>query len=746
MEEKEVLEPVVVNTTTSNKNKFHTFKELKEICYTYIFNENDRNNIEKAFAYAVKKHDGQFRRSGEAYIHHPLEVAYILASIFAGPSTIIAGLLHDVVEDTDTPISEIVELFGTDVGYLVDSLTKIQRLKLSKKVDVDFEAEDHRKIFLGMAKDIRVIIIKLADRLHNLRTLDFLKPERQIAIAKETIEVFAPIAHRLGMFKIKSELEDLSLKYLEPEIYHNIVDLLDQRTKNRTKSLDNLKKRIANILYNAKIPFEMEARIKSIHSIYKKIYKKMHNFEDIYDLLAIRIITDTELQCYEILGLIHATYKPIPGRFKDYVAVPKPNMYQSLHTTIMAGDGNVYEVQIRTKEMDEIAETGVAAHWRYKENSNYNPRQEQKEIEEKLHWFREFLEISNQKNLSSNAKEYMDTLSKNIFESSVFVFTPKGKVIDLPAGSTPIDFAYKIHTKVGDSTVGALVNGQLVSLNTVLKTADIVEIRTSQNSPGPNEGWLKFAKTSTAQSNIKKFLMKKNADILREEKIAKGRAALIEGFRDTDLTEQQIIDLISTEKLLKNYYVSTIDELFIQISNHNPTPAGIMEFLKIKENKTKFKFISKTKQTVSKVPVIVDGNADLHVTLANCCSPVPGDDIVGYITKGQGISVHRRNCPNVSRKTERLIHVDWNPNIGFSNYPVDIEVSASDRSDLLLDIMNNLSLHKVSVSQLNAKTHPSTLTASITMTIYVSDSKSLNDIFNVLLNIKGVFKIERVIH
>ena len=745
MEEKEVqikdLPEVKVDIS-----QFHTFKELKELYYTYIFNETDRGNIEKAFSYAAKKHEGQFRKSGEAYIHHPLEVAYILASIYAGPSTIIAGLLHDVIEDTNTPITEVVELFGTDVAYLVDSLTKIQRLKLSKKMDVDFEAEDHRKIFLGMAKDIRVIIIKLADRLHNLRTLDFLKPERQIAIAKETIEVFAPIAHRLGMFKIKSELEDLSLKYIEPEIYNNIVSLLDKKTKNRIKSLDNLKVRIANILLKANIPFEMEARIKSIYSIYKKIYKKMHNFEDIYDLLAVRIITDTEIQCYEILGLIHATYKPIPGRFKDYVAVPKQNMYQSLHTTIMAGDGNIYEVQIRTKEMDEIAETGVAAHWRYKEGANYNPRQEQKEIEEKLHWFREFLEISNQKNLSSNAKEYMDTLSKDIFESSVFVFTPKGKVIDLPMGSTPVDFAYKIHTKVGDTTIGALVNGQLVSLNTVLKTADIVEIRTSQNSPGPNEGWLKFVKTSTAQNNIKKFLMKKNADILREEKIEKGKAALIEGFKNTGLTENQIIDLISTEKLLKNYHVSTIEDLFIQISNHNPTPAGIIDFLKIKENKAKFNFVNKSKTVNTKAPILVDNNADLHVSLANCCSPIPGDDIVGYITKGQGISVHRRNCPNVIRKTERLIDVQWNENLGISSYPVDIEITASDRGELIVDIMNNLSTHKISVSQLNAKVHNSTLTVTVTLTIYVPDSKTLKDVFNVLTNIKGVFKIERVIH
>lgn len=740
--------PLVEKSKNTIKSgvKLHSFEELKDKYFTYIFNENDRKSIENAFIYARNKHTNQFRKSGEPYIQHPLEVAYILAELTLGPATIIAGLLHDVVEDTNTPIEEIKMLFGDDVAFLVNSLTKIQRLKLSKRTDEEFEAEDHRKIFLGMAKDVRVIIVKLADRLHNLRTLDFLSETRQKAIAKETIEVFAPIAHRLGMFKIKSELEDLSLKYLEPTIYYNILNLLDTRTKNRNQSLNNLKKKVANILLKANIKFEMESRIKSIYSIYKKIYKKMHNFEDIYDLLAIRIITETELNCYEILGLIHATYKPLPGRFKDYIAVPKSNMYQSLHTTIMAGDGNVYEIQIRTQEMDDIAETGVAAHWRYKEGANYNPKQEQKEIEEKLHWFREFLEISKDKNNSKNAKDYMESLSKDIFESSVFVFTPKGKVIDLPAGSTPIDFAYKIHTKVGDSAIGALVNGQLVSINTVLKTSDIVEIRTSQNAPGPNEGWLKFVKTSTAISCIKKFLTKKNASILKEEKVARGRAIIIEGFRDTELTEQQIFDLLSTNNVLNNYHCKDLDELLVQVSNHNPTPGNIIDFLKIKENKTRFKFVNREKKFNSKIPILVDNNADLHVTLANCCSPIPGDDVVGYITKGQGISVHRKNCPNIASKQERTIAVEWNEDLGINYYPVDVAVTASDRNELLIDIMNILGAHKISISKLKATSHPQTLTATVRMTIHVQDSKTLKDIFNVLTNIKGVYKIERVIH
>lgn len=725
--------------------KLHTFQDLKECYFEYIINPEDRKKIEEAYLYARKKHEGQFRKSGEPYIYHPIEVAYIIATLHGGPSTIIAGLLHDVVEDTNTSIDEIKEIFGSDVALLVDSLTKIQRLKLSKKQDTDFDAEDHKKIFLGMAKDIRVIIIKLADRLHNMRTLDSLKPERQLAIAKDTLDVYAPIAHRLGMYKLKSELEDLSLKYLEPDIYNNISNLLDQRTKNRQKSLDNLKKKIADILYQEKLPFEIEARIKSIYSIYKKIYVKMHNFDDIYDILALRIITKTEINCYEILGIIHATYKPIPGRFKDYIAVPKPNMYQSLHTTIIAGDGNVFEVQIRTKEMDEIAETGIAAHWRYKEGANYNPKQEQKEIEEKLHWFREFLQIS-KGNDRSDAKQYMENLSKDIFDANVYVFTPKGKVIDLPNGSTPIDFAYKIHTKVGDSAVGAIVNGQLVPLSTVLKTADIVEIKTSSNSPGPSEGWLKFAKTSTALNRIKKFITKKNNVYLEEDKIAKGKQSCLEAMSQIGIDENEALSLISTNKVLNNYNCSTINQLFIGISNHNPAAGAIIDFLNLKPRKSNLRFVKKEKKKVSNLPVDVGGIKDLAINLANCCCPIPGDDIIGYITRGKGVTVHRKNCPNIVHLKERTIDVKWNDNLEFATYPVDIIINANDRKNLLVDLMNLFVSNKVSVSQLNAKSFPETMLASFTATIFVSDAKTLQDIFNSILNVKGVYEVKRQIH
>ena len=462
----------------------HSFEELKELFFAYIKNEKDRDLVQRAYDLAKDKHGPQFRQSGEPYIQHPIEVAYICAQLQAGPATLASALLHDVVEDTDVTIEDIRASFGPEVAKIVDSLTKIQRMKLSHMTAEDFEAEDHRKIFLGMAQDVRVIIVKLADRLHNMRTLDSLSPERQHALAKETVEVFTPIAHRLGIYTVQSELEDLSLKYLEPEKYAYITNLVNERFTRKKQSLESLKKRLADILFEQGIPFRMESRVKSIYSIYRKMYKKDKNFDDIFDILAIRVITKTTLNCYEILGIVHSTYKPIPGRFKDYIAMPKPNMYQSLHTSILAGDGNAFEIQIRTEEMDQIAETGVAAHWRYKEGS-YNQQAEQKDIENNLAWFRDFVSLSDE-NSSVSAHEYLSNLTSDIFGANVYVFTPMGRVIDLPAGATTLDFAYKIHTKVGDSATGAVVNGIGVPLNTVLKTGDNCEIRTTKNTP-PND-------------------------------------------------------------------------------------------------------------------------------------------------------------------------------------------------------------------------------------------------------------------
>ncbi|MFA7378443.1 MAG: bifunctional (p)ppGpp synthetase/guanosine-3',5'-bis(diphosphate) 3'-pyrophosphohydrolase [Bacilli bacterium] len=723
----------------------HSYSELEEAFFPYISDPKSRQMIKEAYEMAKKYHEGQMRKSGEDYIHHLLEVGYILAKLQAGPATITAGFLHDVVEDTDATFEEVQSKFGEDVSKIVESLTKIQRMKLSHRDYEDFEAEDHRKIFLGMAKDVRVIIIKLADRLHNMRTLSSLPNNRQIALSRETLEVFVPIAHRLGINTIKSELEDLSLKYLEPDKYELISNLLDKKTKNRTKSLDSLKKRIADILFEGKIPFQMESRVKTIYSIYKKIYKKGYNFDDIFDVLAIRVITETELNCYEILGIIHATFKPIPGRFKDYIAVPKPNMYQSLHTSIVSGDGNIFEIQIRTKRMDEIAETGIAAHWRYKEGSNYNAKEEQRQIEEKLHWFRDFVNISNEQD--GDAKEYMDTLSKDIFEANVYVFTPKGKVIDLPIGSTPIDFAYRVHTKVGDSAVGALVNGSLVSLGTVLKTGDVVEIRTSNASPGPNEGWLKIVRTSQARSHIKKFLLKKNAELLKDERIAKGKQSAIDAFKDRGVEEQEMMTLLSAQSVLNNYHVKDIDELFVALYSKNPTPSAVIDFLNIKRKPTIFKLDKGPLQKDDDhIPVFVSGAGKIAITLGSCCTPIPGDDIVGYITKGKGVTVHRVTCPNIANEKARLIDVFWREAEHLETYPVDIKIESADRTNLLIDIMSTFSANKVSVSTITAKLHPQTMNTTVSATIFVSDAKRLTDIFNIILNISSVYEVTRVIH
>ena len=723
----------------------HTFEQRQEVYQNYITNPNDRKQIVDAYNFIIKKHDGQLRKSGEPYYHHLIEVSYILANLQAGPATIIAGLLHDVVEDTDVTVEDIEKQWGSDVAKLVDSLTKIQRLKLSKIESEDFEAEDHRKIFIGMAKDIRVIIIKLADRLHNMRTLASLKPERQIALSKETKEVFVPIAHRLGLDAIKCELADLCLKYLEPEKYNEIVELLSKKEKTLKKSLAVFQKKLADILFEHNIPFEISSRVKSISSIYDKMYIKGHTFDEIYDILALRIITDTELQCYEILGLIHQSYTPVPMRFKDYIAMPKPNMYQSLHTTVISGDGNFYEIQIRTKFMDEVAEAGVAAHWAYKERKGYDPKEEQKEIENKLHWFRDFVSMSSEEH--ENASEYMESLTHDIFEANVYVFTPNGKVIELVQGSTPIDFAYRIHTKVGDSAIGALVNGSMVPLNTVLKTGDMVEIKTSKSSPGPSEGWLEFVKTNLAKSQIKKFITKKNAELLRGDKIAKGKQSCLDAFKDRGIDETEMMELIDSDKVLKQFEFESVDDLFIGVTNRKPTTTAIIDFLGIKKPLVLPSGKAKDRTGGDSCPVYCKGADRIAIQLANCCTPIPGDMIKGYITRGKGITVHRHNCPNIANETERTIDVYWKKDLQYATYPVDISLEANDRPNLLVDIMNTMSSAKVTVSSIHAQlqSHNRTIT-NVNITIYVSDLKRLNDIFNILMNIKGVYEVKRVIH
>ena len=731
-------------------NLHHTFEDVRNVFIHYIKNEDDRNNIKKAYDFVVEKHKTQFRKSGEPYVQHLIETAYTVAKLQGGPSTIIAGFLHDVVEDTDVTIEEVEALFGSDVSHLVEAVTKIQRMQLNRIDEEEFEAEGHRKIFIAMAKDIRVIIVKLADRLHNMRTLEWLKPNRQIAISRETLEVYAPVAHRLGLNKIKSELEDLSLKYLEPEKYNHVLQLLNENTKNRSESLVRLKKKLADLLYEHNIPFiQIESRVKSIYSIYKKMFIKGRDFNEIYDIMALRVITKTELNCYEILGLVHSVYKPLPGRFKDYIAMPKPNLYQSLHTTIISGDGQFFEIQIRTEEMDEIAEEGIAAHWRYKEGSKYSPEKEQKEIEEKLHWFRDFVSMSSDE-LSTDAKEYMATLNKDVFDANIYIFTPKGRVIDLPSGSTPLDFAYKIHTGVGDSAVGAIVNGTLVPLGTELKTGDVVEIKTSKSSAGPNEGWLKLVKTNAARNHIRKQLTKKNMEFVRDEKIAQGKIALTDAFKERGYNEQEMIEKVNNPKVLNNFQVDSFESLCVNVSNRNPLPSSIMDFLNLKKKvdpNAPLKLTDAKKATAKNLnPVIVKNAGNVAINLGPCCTPIPGDDIVGYITRGKGITVHRSNCPNIAKEKNRLIDVYWNEELEAQQYQVDIQINGSDRSTLLIDIMGVLSQMKCNCSAISSKVHSSSGTSTIQATLLVHNASKLEDIFNVLRNVKGVYDIVRVIH
>jgi len=719
----------------------HTFEELKEAYFSYIHNEDNRKLIESAYEFVVKKHEGQVRKSGEPYYHHLVEVAYILANLNAGPATLAAALLHDVVEDTDTSVEDIKKGWGDEVAKIVDSLTKIQRLKLSKITAEEFEAEDHRKIFLGMARDIRVILIKLADRLHNMRTLGALSPERQVGMSKETMDVFVPIAHRLGLDKLKSELEDLCLKYLEPEKYELVNSLMIKKQKSLLKSLDNLKKKIGDILFENNIPFEISARVKSIYSIYRKMFIKGHQFDEIYDLLALRIITESEINCYEIMGLIHKSYTPVPGRVKDYIAMPKPNMYQSLHTTIVGGNGNFYEIQIRTKEMDDIAESGVAAHWAYKEGNGYNSQAEQREIENKLHWFRDFVAMSKE---GSSATEFMDNLNHDIFEKTIYVFTPKGKVIELPVGSTPVDFAYRVHTKVGDTCVGALVNGVMMPLYTILKTGDMVEVKTNKAQEGPPEGWLDFVKTTTAKNQIKKRIAKKNEELLRDDIIAKGRQSLIDAFKERGLDEKEMMSYINNEKLFNYFEIADLDDLYIHVYGRKPTTNAVIDFLKIKKKETIV--LSKKHANYGSCPVYCNGADNIAITLANCCTPIPGDPIVGYITRGKGITVHRSDCPNIANEKQRLIDVFWKEGIPDATYPVDIVIEASDRPNLLVDIMHTLTNNHISISSISAKSNVVNLTATIDATILIQNNEKLNSIFAIIHGISGVYIVKRVIH
>ena len=732
-----------------SQKKQVTFEECMENVQTYIKRPENIELIQKAYDFAYEHHKGQFRKSGEPYVIHVIQVANTLALMHCGPKTIAAGLLHDTVEDcqgvtTDT----ITELFGQEIATLVDAVTKIGAIKF--KDEEEYLASNHRKLFIAMAKDIRVILIKLADRLHNMRTLQYMRPEKQKKIARETLSVYAPIAHRLGISEIKNELEDLSFKYLDYKKYEEIKDLVKQRESDRNEQVHEMISDIESIMQEYNIQYRIFGRSKHFYSIYKKMVTKNKRFEEILDLLAIRIVTDSVVHCYEILGYIHAKYRPIPGRFKDYIAMPKANMYQSLHTTIVEPEhGNIFEIQIRTEEMDAIAERGVAAHWKYKENRNYTPEYEQKEIEDKLSWFRDFSMMTDEE--SEDPLEYMNVLQKDIFEANVYCLTPRGKVIALPSGSCPIDFAYRIHTEVGNKTVGAKVNGAIVPLNTPLKTGDVVDILTNNNSVGPSADWIKIVKSGHARNKIRTFLQKQEQQS-RKDSIKLGESMLEDEFRRLKL-DPKSMDQKRLESILTSLSFKSVDDLYVGIAMKRVSLQSIVDRLvknrsNMLEDQEIMKIYNKQPAHVTKhssCGVIVPGVDTIAVSLANCCRPIPGDPIIGYISKGQGVKVHRADCPNIVNEKKRLIPVQWEEGLDEKQYEVNLIIHSDDRNYLLSDIVTTLQQCNVYLKHVDSAVDDGNLEATTKLTVSVKNAAHLQNLISNLKKVRSVNEVIRTI-
>lgn len=732
-----------------SQKKQVTFEECMENVQTYIKRPENIELIQKAYDFAYEHHKGQFRKSGEPYVIHVIQVANTLALMHCGPKTIAAGLLHDTVEDcqgvtTDT----ITELFGQEIATLVDAVTKIGAIKF--KDEEEYLASNHRKLFIAMAKDIRVILIKLADRLHNMRTLQYMRPEKQKKIARETLSVYAPIAHRLGISEIKNELEDLSFKYLDYKKYEEIKGLVKQRESDRNEQVHEMISDIESIMQEYNIQYRIFGRSKHFYSIYKKMVTKNKRFEEILDLLAIRIVTDSVVHCYEILGYIHAKYRPIPGRFKDYIAMPKANMYQSLHTTIVEPEhGNIFEIQIRTEEMDAIAERGVAAHWKYKENRNYTPEYEQKEIEDKLSWFRDFSMMTDEE--SEDPLEYMNVLQKDIFEANVYCLTPRGKVIALPSGSCPIDFAYRIHTEVGNKTVGAKVNGAIVPLNTPLKTGDVVDILTNNNSAGPSADWIKIVKSGHARNKIRAFLQKQEQQS-RKESIKLGQSMLEDEFKRLKL-DSKSMDQKRLESILTSLSFKSVDDLYVGIAMKRVSLQSIVDRLvknrsNMLEDQEIMKIYNKQPAHVTKhssCGVIVPGVDTIAVSLANCCRPIPGDSIIGYISKGQGVKVHRADCSNIVNEKKRLIPVQWEEGLDEKQYEVNLIIHSDDRNYLLSDIVTTLQQCNVYLKHVDSAVDDGNLEATTKLTVSVRNAAHLQNLISNLKKVRSVNEVIRTI-
>lgn len=728
-----------------DNNSCKTIDDIITYCQSYLHNEDNLNLIKKAYDVAKKKHEGQFRKSGDPYIQHPVEVAYILATLHAGPDTIAAGLLHDVLEDTDMSKEEMAATFNKDVAEIVDGVTKISKLKYMTKEKA--LAHNHEKLLLAMAKDIRVILVKIADRLHNMRTIQFHSEEKQKRIAQETLDLYAPLAHRLGMYRIKAELEDLSFKALEPEKYAEIAKEISSKKTERDEDVEKMISTVKGLLEKNHINhYDIKGRVKNIYSIYKKIITKNKTIADIYDLLALRVIVDSVEQCYHVLGIIHSIWTPLPMRFKDYIAVPKPNMYQSLHTTVVGPAGKIYEIQIRTYEMDQIAEFGVAAHWAYKENVEYSHEKEQLEIVNKLKWYKDLTTYVE----NSATEDPLDSIIEDIFSANVYIFTPKGDVYDFPAGSMPLDFAYRIHSDIGNKTVGAIVNGKIVPLSYKLKTGDVVEIKTNKACTGPTTEWLKLAKTSHAKTKIKAFINKKQRDAF----VAKGLEELTVigknyNYAPTTLDDKQVMDLFG-----KNG-IRTVEDLYWTIGKGEISAlAAINRILGLTDVKLDDELAlkqysedsSKNRKRVATngFGIIVEGLERAKLHLGNCCQPVYGDEISGYISKGNGIIIHRVTCPNVEKASpERFINVYWDKDFSGRIFDTTLKIIALDRRNLVADMINILNGCNVTIASVTS-TKNRTGDCMAKFKLQVS---GLNDLNNAILNLKKIpeiYQIERV--
>ncbi|WP_300257011.1 RelA/SpoT family protein [Clostridium sp.] len=711
-------------------------------------NNVDIDLVKKAYDLAFEAHKEQKRESGEPYIIHPISVAMILADMGMDTNTIVAGLLHDVIEDTDYTYEDISNIFNVEVANLVDGVTKLGKIKYKSKEEQ--QADNVRKMLLAMAKDIRVIIIKLADRLHNMRTLKYMKPEKQKKKAQETLDIFAPLANRLGISKIKWELEDLCLRYIHPEEYYDLVNMIAEKRVEREKFISRIIEEIKENLDKANIDSDIEGRPKHFYSIYRKMVNKNKSIEQIFDLTAIRILVNTVKDCYAVLGIVHTIYKPIPGRFKDYIAMPKPNMYQSLHTTVIGSEGKTFEIQIRTFEMHRTAEYGIAAHWKYKSGVTGTDSKDMT-FENKLTWLRDILEWQKE---AVDATEFMEGFKLDLFSDEIFVFTPKGVVINLPAGATPIDFAYRIHTDIGNKCVGAKVNGKIVTLDYKLKTGEIVEILTSSSSRGPNIDWLNIANSNQARSKIKQWLRKAR----REENLERGKEMLEKECKKQSLVFSDLCKGPLYEKLLNRYHLNNVEEIYVAVGEGELLSSTVISKLKeniVKQvseeelNKNIEEQIAKTERQTKKKQsygVTVKGLNNIMVRFARCCNPVPGDDIAGYITKGRGVSVHRKDCSNfkaiLERQREKVVDVVWGTEKGAA-YVAELEVKAEDRMCLLSDIMLVITDSKLSLLSLNAKSGKNGV-ANINIKVKIDNIEQLKDLMKKIRILQGILDVYRV--